>query len=96
MRRYYGNDWVHVGHYWNPAQWEIVTIPKAGGVLPGGNDRHYRRLPAILLLLLAPVLGGLFVVFFPCIGFAVVLSVLGKKLLGLVRKAGGIIQEREA
>jgi hypothetical protein len=96
MRRYFGNDWVHAGHYWHSAQWEIVTIPQEGGVLPGGSDRHYRRLPALLLLLLAPILGGLFVVFFPFIGFAVVLSVLGKKLLGLVRKAGGIIQEREA
>lgn len=87
-----GGGRVKGGFYWDLAKWTILTIPKEGGLLPGGPERGYLRIPALLLLLLAPAMGGLYVLFLPFIGFALVLHAagtavakpLGRALVGLV------------
>ena len=53
--------------------------------LPGGRGDRFLRIPMVLVLALLPMLGGLFVVFLPVIGFALVAYALGKKLAALVR-----------
>jgi hypothetical protein len=50
----------------------MAMIPAEGGLLPGGADRHYTRIPTFLFLLMAPVMGALYVVFLPFAGFALV------------------------
>lgn len=87
-----GGGRVKGGFYWDLAKWTILTIPREGGFLPGGPERGYLRIPALLLLLLAPAMGGLYVLFLPFIGFAMVLhaagralgKALGRALMGLV------------
>ncbi len=86
MWRHRGGSRVKWGFYWNLAKWEIVMIPKAGGVLPGSEGHRYLRMPILLLLALAPVMGGLYVVFLPFIGFAMALGFAGRKTAGALRK----------
>ncbi len=85
MRRYYGNEKVRAGLYWTPARWEIVTIGREGGVLPEGGT--YVRLPATIMMLLGTLLGGLYVIFLPFIGFVMFFGFAGKKLWHLLAKA---------
>jgi hypothetical protein len=89
MTRYRGNDQVKMGFYWNPSQWDIVTIPKGGGVLPGGDDVGYMRFPLLLVILLGPLVGAAYVIFLPFIGFAMLFGFAGKKLLAAARRALG-------
>jgi len=89
MARYRGSDWVKVGFYWNPSRWEIIPIPKGGGLLPGADDLRYVRLPLPLVMLLGPLMGGVYVVFLPFIGFGMVLGFAWKKLLPAARRALG-------
>lgn len=89
MIRYRGSNWVRVGFYWNPSRWEIVTIPKGGGMLPGEDDVRYVRLPLILVMLLGPMVGALYVIFLPFIGFAMLFGFVGAKLLSVARRALG-------
>jgi len=97
MARYHGSRWVKVGFYWNPSRWELVTIPKGGGVLPGGDDLRYVRVPFPLVMLLGPLMGALYVVFLPFIGFAMVFGFAGRKLFLLARKAlSTLLAEPEA
>jgi hypothetical protein len=63
-----GGEAVKAGFYWHADVWEIVPVSGEGGVLPGTAEDRYIRLPALGMLLLAPVMGGLFVVFLPLIG----------------------------
>ena len=79
MFKHEGGTRVRCGYYWSPARWEIVTITKGGGLLPGGREQGYLRLPIALLLLLAPLMGGLYVVFLPFIGFFMVLRLAGRR-----------------
>ena len=85
MKRYNGNEKVKAGLYWTPAKWEIITIGRDGGVLPEGEK--YVRLPALIVMLLGTLLGGLYVIFLPFIGFVMFFGFAGKKLWHLVAKA---------
>lgn len=75
------------GFYWNVRGWSIVTVPRGGGALPGDRDSHYLRLPVVVLLALAPVMGGLYVMFLPFIGFAMVLAFAGRRTVEAAARA---------
>lgn len=83
MARHIGGSPAQSGYYWSPRHWSITPIPRPGGFLPGGPGDRYLRVPTLAVLLLMPILGGLFVVFLPLIGFALVAWALGKKLAAL-------------
>ena len=67
-----GGTKVNYGFYWSAKAWDMAMIPAEGGLLPGGSDRHYTRVPTFLFLLMAPIMGALYVVFLPFAGFALV------------------------
>ena len=67
-----GGTKVTYGFYWSAKAWDMAMVPAEGGLLPGGSDRHYTRIPTVLFLLMAPMMGALYVVFLPFAGFALV------------------------
>lgn len=91
MTRRLGGTTVKAGFYWNPNEWEIVTIEGPGGILPGTPGDRYFRIPVLAMLLLAPVMGGLFVIFLPLIGFALVLQHLGRLSLSASRRGAATL-----
>lgn len=70
MSTHHGGTAVRPGLYLSRATWDITVVPRPGGVLPGSPATLYIRFPALVLFLLAPLLGGLYVIFLPFIGFA--------------------------
>ncbi len=70
------------GMYWKKGEWEIVTVERTNGTLPGTDEDEYLRIPGILFAPLALVLGLGFYLFLPFIGFAMVVSLIGKKIWG--------------
>lgn len=73
MKAINGGTRVKAGFYWRTGRWEIVPVEGASGAtLPGGADEAYYRIPTLGMLVAAPVMGALFVVFLPLIGFAIV------------------------
>ena len=87
MLRHRSGTEARSGFYWSLSRWTIVTMPKGGGVLPAGEARGYVKLPVLLLLALAPLMGGLYVMFLPCVGFAMVFSVAGRKAVEVAGRA---------
>jgi hypothetical protein len=67
-----GGTKVNYGFYWSAKAWDMAMVPAEGGLLPGGTDRAYTRIPTFLFLLMAPIMGALYVVFLPFAGFALV------------------------
>jgi hypothetical protein len=78
---------VKTGFYWNLRGWQLLTVPRQGGPLPGGVDDRYVRVPVLLMLLLAPLMGALYVMFLPFIGFAMLASFVARKSAVGVRAA---------
>lgn len=88
MLKYHGGSRARTGFYWNVAGWTIETIDKERDVLPGGAEHRYVKLPVLLVLALAPVMGGLYVVFLPFIGFAMVFALAGRKAMEALTSLG--------
>ncbi len=80
-----GGAKVKAGFYWNRKEWEMVTISGEGGLLPGDPEQHYVKVPLIAMIALAPLMGGLYVLFLPFIGFALLLDYVAKRVYRAVR-----------
>ena len=95
MFRHNGGNRVKPGFYWNPNRWEIIPAKK-GDTLPGDEETGYYKIPFILVLLLGPLMGGLYVGFLPLIGFGLFFGLIGRKLFHLLGKAMGTAIEKLA
>lgn len=79
MKRFNAAATVEPGFYFNLREFQFVSLSEAS-VLPGDADSVWHRVPALLLLLVAPILGLSFVIFLPFIGLAMVGWLLAQKL----------------
>jgi hypothetical protein len=82
-----GGTAVRSGYYWNLSKWEVIPVEKDGGQLPGGRGDRFLRVPVLAVLMLLPMLGGLFVVFLPVIGFALTLHAAVRPVVGLFKRS---------
>ena len=85
MTRWIGGTKVPAGFYWRKSGWEIVTLSGQGGVLPGGRDERYVKIPVLAMLMLAPAMGAALVMFLPLTGF----YMAGREIVRKVRTASG-------
>jgi hypothetical protein len=85
MAKYIGGMKVGAGYYWNPRTWELHAVTAQGGVLPGSERASFVRIPFGLLFVVVPVMGALFLVFMPLIGFGLLASSLVKRVVGGVK-----------
>ena len=81
MTRYSGGDSVGAGMYWNPKSMNVVGL-KTEGVLPGGEESSYRRLPAFALFLLMISLGGVYVLILPVLIICTTVYMVGVRVFG--------------
>jgi hypothetical protein len=87
MASYAGGMQVNGGYYWNPRSWEVEVVPSEGGRLKGATGTKYMKLPFPLLFVVVPLLGALFLVFLPLIGFALFGHAIVKKVTGGVKRS---------
>jgi len=81
MTRIVGGTQVESGYYVNTRSLAVVNLP-AAGALPGTEKEHFVAVPWPLLLVAAPLVGGLFVVTYPVFGFSMMAWGLARKLVG--------------
>ena len=87
MRTSIGGTAVRSGYYWNLGKWEVIPVEKDGGKLPGARGDKFLRIPVLAVLLLLPMLGGLFVVFLPVIGFVLTFYAAARPIVGLFKRS---------
>jgi hypothetical protein len=86
MAKHTGGMQVDGGYYWNPRNWEVEVVPSEGGRLKGPADASYLKVPFLALFVIVPVLGALFLMFLPFIGFALFAYAIVKKVTGGVKQ----------
>ena len=96
--KYVGGQTAKAGFYWNTNEWELETLSGKGGKLPGTSETAYVKIPAVAMLTLAPLMGGMYVMFLPFIGFALLAEHVGKKVAGAAKRgaedvAGALVPE---
>lgn len=84
MRTMKAADKAKGGFYWNLKTWEVTLVRRDGEALPGAADERYVRIPTAALVIVGPMMGFLFVVFLPLIGFALTFRELYRKAAGWV------------
>ena len=87
MAKYTGGMQVAGGYYWNPRKWEVEVVASEGGRLKGAANAKYVKLPFPLLFVVVPLLGALFLMFLPLIGFALFGYAIVKKVTGGVKQS---------
>ena len=86
MARYAGGMKVAGGYYWNPRKWEVEVVADEGGKLKGDAGAKYVKIPFPLLFVVVPLLGALFLMFLPLIGFGLFAYAIVKKVTGGVKQ----------
>ena len=86
MAKYTGGMQVSGGYYWNPRNWEVEVVPSEGARLKGAQGTKYVKLPFPLLFVVVPLLGALFLVFLPLIGFALFGYAIVKKVSAMMKQ----------
>jgi hypothetical protein len=94
MTKFKSGDRVKAGFYWNLKEWEAHIVKPEGGLLPGGEDIKYVRLPLLAVLVLAPLMGAVYAFFLPFIGFAMVLAYLAGRLRRMFTTTPPAVEQR--
>lgn len=81
MRRYSGGESVGRGTYWNLRYGSLVDL-KGEGVLPGGRETVFYRIPFSILFCMVLFLGAIYVVLLPLVMIGMGLYVVGRRVLG--------------
>ncbi len=82
MAKYTSGMQVAGGYYWNAKNWSVEVVPSEGGKLQGGAGARYVKVPFPALFVIVPLLGALFLMFLPLIGFVLFAYAIAKKLAG--------------
>ncbi len=85
MLTYKGGTRAKGGLYWKTHEWQLVTLDGHGWVLPGGRECEYVKLPVLLFVPVALILGAGFVIFLPFVGFVSLFAALGAKIATVLR-----------
>ena len=93
MKTHGGGTRVAPGFYWNLRTWTVATISDGPGDLPGDAGQRHVKVPVVVLLGLAPIMGAAYVMFLPLLGFALLFATAGAKGLAVVRKAAMAARE---
>ena len=80
-----GSEWVKAGYYVSPSEREIVSIDREGGDLPGEAGERYYRLPLLLVMIAAPIMGAVYVVVLPIFGLGAIAWNLSERAVARVR-----------
>ena len=87
---------VRGGYYLNRDAWDLIAVNGKEGVLPGTDGQRYLKLPFWAVLGLAPLLGTMFVMFLPMIGFVLVFMRLGQLSRSMVAPSRRLGKVRSA
>ena len=75
MKTYQTREPAKWGVYLAVNRFDLRTVNAEGEVLDGPERTRYVRLPTLLVVAMSPVLGGLFVLFFPVLIVAALVTV---------------------
>jgi hypothetical protein len=77
---------VKSGYYLNAAEWAVHPVARDGERLPAGRG-SWRRVPTLVALGLTPILGLVFLMFLPLIGFVLAAQAAMRPVVRIFRSS---------
>lgn len=90
-RTFAGGTRVNSGYYVNARSFAFANVEKDGTALPGGPETRFVRIPTLVAMAAAPMLGGLFVVALPFIGFGVAIQAAVRAFAGGAKEVAATV-----
>jgi hypothetical protein len=84
MQLHYGGTTAPKGCYLHLSRWETKYVTETQGMLPGDRQARYLKVPEIVVLILSPFVGLVYVLTLPAATVLVGLYFLGQRLFKLV------------
>jgi hypothetical protein len=78
---------VKSGYYFSMKNWSVNPIAKDGTVLQGEKGEQFIPVPLPVAVMLAPVLGAVFLMFMPFIGFYLTAQTLLRPVARMFKKS---------
>ena len=82
--KFEGGAAVQSGYYLNAAEWSVHPVSRDGERLPEGKG-EWRRIPTVVAIGLTPVLGLVFLMFLPLIGFVLAAHAAAQPVVRMFR-----------
>ena len=67
MTVYHGGQIVKGGLYLKRSTWELESVARGGGNLPGNKETRYRRVPLPAVMAVGPLIGLAYVISLPIV-----------------------------
>lgn len=83
MKKYQKGDRLKVGFYMNLSKGELVQVDSIDSLLPLSTEDKFVKIPSVLAILGAPVIGLAYVIFLPLTGICAIFVFLGMRLRSL-------------
>ena len=87
MKTFEAGTRVSKGYYFSGKSWTLAPVAADGDVLPGARGERFLRVPLLLAFGLAPLMGAVFLMFLPVIGFYLTAQALARPVVGLFRRS---------
>jgi hypothetical protein len=88
MTSFERNAAVKSGYYFNPTAMTITLVERDGGRLPSERGPYF-AVPALAALALSPILGALFLMTLPLLGYALTVEAAGRSVAALFSGSAG-------
>lgn len=80
LTKYAGGELVKGGIYWSLRDGQFVSVARKWGRLEGGAEHGYVKVPLLLVLILGPLMGLVYVVALPLAGLVVLAPFLAARI----------------
>jgi len=78
---------VNKGYYFSTKTWALQPVPYDGEPLPGEAGERYFHIPLLLAFVVAPLMGAVFLMFLPFIGFYLAIHALLRPVANLFHRS---------
>jgi hypothetical protein len=78
---------VTKGYYFSAKSWMLTPVANDGELLPGAGGEKFLRIPLLVAFAVAPMMGALFLMFLPLIGFYLTARAVARPVVGAFRKS---------
>ena len=75
------------GYYFSTKSWTLQNVAEDGALLPGARDEKYVEVPLLAAFVVAPLMGAMFLMFLPLVGFALTAQAVAAPVARMFRRS---------
>ena len=87
MTTYSAGTRVMRGYYFSAKSWTLENVANDGQMLPGAAGEKYVAIPLLAAFIVAPLMGAMFLMFLPFVGFALTAKAIAAPIVRMFKSS---------